>query len=684
MKKLVGLIVVFALMFPMLTVVAEDNSDPFVKALAAGGLTPDDVRWDMDKLSRLGSDPFRLYWFNEIWSKPLLIPQITRQSTDRISIYNNPESQMELNTNFMYGFTRISGYVAAFLDRYLPELDVKDENPFKNSLMNLYEVGNWRWGDRIENHVEEIESELDDKTATVLAEYVLCVKHLLAERERVFSKYEADEELFRKLQNFQNDEGGVENYRLAEDCDLLQLGWACARVVFAVQKLKNHILSEEFSIPDKVVRIPTPNGWIVLNGSETNDKYIDGKTLLLIDTYGNDTYEGGYGATTSFANCASVVIDLAGNDTYTSQFESNPSFGSGTLGCGIVLDLGGNDTYEAISNTQGCGLFGVGILADYAGDDIYSGVDMCQGAASFGLGLCLDYSGDDTYNCYIISQGFGFSGGYGLLYDRKGNDTYDANDTDILFPSAQNANHNTSMSQGAGYGRRADMTDGHSMSGGYGLLVDDAGEDSYSCGVFGQGVAYWYGVGVLSDRSGNDSYSGLWYVQGASAHYAISLFRDEDGDDVYQAKQATSIGVGHDFSTSWHIDTGGDDVYKCWREETDNEGNTTRKDGGLMLGCGNENGIGILVNVGGNDLNEGTTDRMYGGAYINAPTQPDTIRNEILCLGLFLDFGGEDSYGHERCSNNSNWIRHSENRPMVQVGIGADYDYEFGEIGVIR
>ncbi len=684
-KRLVLVLIVVSLVFSGTGNLIADEIDYFEEALTACNLTPEDVSWDMDKLNRLGSDPFRLYWFDEIWSKPLRIPQITRQMTDRISAWNSGEMGAELKMNFYYGAGKVAGRIAGFMDDYLPEFDIPDENPLTESLKSIYELEGWRWGDKTEEIISGYEAKLNPETAHLLAEFIWSANHLKTERERVFENVELNDALFHKLMNLMAEEDMISLYKIGENTDMLQLFWACCRVVFTTQNIKNAMMEEKFSTPSEYFSILTPYGKITIDGRDNDNEYSGTNHLLIIDSLGSDTYSGSAGATSSITNCASVIIDLSGDDEYIAETEALPSFGAGILGCGILLDIDGDDHYKGFYNSQGSGVFGVGLLADYAGNDTYDAVELSQGAGAFGVGICMDYSGDDTYNCYIESQGFGYTWGYGLLYDKEGNDEYIANDTNIINPSPQNANHNVSLSQGAGYGRRADYLDGHSMSGGCGLLVDDAGDDMYSCGVFGQGVAYWYGVGVLSDKSGDDSYTGLWYVQGATAHFAISLFRDEAGDDHYQAKQATSIGVGHDFSTSWHIDTGGNDQYDCFRVEEDKKGNEVRKEGGLMLGCGNANGIGIFVNVGGDDVYDGKSNRMYGGSYIRGDTSPDTIRNEILCLGLFLDVGGNDTYGNEKCVEDDSWYEESKTRPGIEVGVGMDAnsDGEGGKVGCI-
>ena len=85
-----------------------------------------------------------------------------------------------------------------------------------------------------------------------------------------------------------------------------------------------------------------------------------------------------------------------------------------------------------------------------------------------------------------------------LLIDLGGNDRYVANDTDIRYPSAQNREHNNSLCQGVAAGSGADYSDGLSTNGGVAVLLDGAGDDEYSCGLFGQGAGYWNGGGAAA------------------------------------------------------------------------------------------------------------------------------------------------------------------------------------------
>jgi hypothetical protein len=136
---------------------------------------------------------------------------------------------------------------------------------------------------------------------------------------------------------------------------------------------------------------------------------------------------------------------------------------------------------------------------------------------------------------------------------------------------------------------------------------------------------------MLSDGAGDDSYKGLWYVQGASAHFALALHVDGAGNDRYNEDfpvRATSIGVGHDFSGALQIDLGGDDKY--WAP-------------GLSLGCGNSQGVGGLINVGGVDGYVASGKNTVGCASIGHGAPFDTTRDVRPTIGLFVDTSSADT-----------------------------------------
>ena len=296
------------------------------------------------------------------------------------------------------------------------------------------------------------------------------------------------------------------------------------------------------------------------------------------------------------------------------------------------------------NNTQGSAQFGVGVLQDRAGDDTYDCYGYGQGSATFGVGILSDLGGNDKYYCFRNSQGVGQPKGAGILSDTgNGNDSYIANDTQLDFPSFQTKEHNSNMVQGAGCGWRSDYIDAHSFAGGLGLLVDDGGDNEFSCGLFGQGTGFWHGVGMLCSGKGNDRYSGVWYTQGSGVHFAVGALYDEGGNDTYEAKLYSALGAANDFSVGFMIDNDGNDTYIA---------------GQSCLGSGNAEGLGFFWDRRGDDKYFLNQDK--GNAIGYATTKQwkiSCIRGRNITAGFFLDTGGNDQYPEiiKGAKNNSSW-----------------------------
>lgn len=419
-------------------------------------------------------------------------------------------------------------------------------------------------------------------------------------------------------------------------------------------------------------KVETEWGRIELSGGK--DTLHDGAaTFICIDTSGNDTYVN-TPCNSTLANWCSVSIDTQGDDKYLSdpalaktpiaewtlRAKQKGQIGPGAalFGLTFLIDQAGDDLYRSARTSFGSAVFGVAYLGDQAGSDTYDSYCDSQGFGHYGIGALDDTEGDDKYLGFSQVQGVGLPHGIGLLLDRSGSDTYDANDKILDFPSAQSADHNNSMSQGAGYGFRADYLTGHSQSGGIGLLFDAAGKDSYSCGVFGQGVGYWEGVGMLWDAEGNDKYTGQWYTQGASAHFGIGYLEDQAGNDSYTALMNMAQGAGHDFAIGMLLDREGSDTYQAPN---------------LSLGAGNANGIGVFVDFSGDDRYSSSGITLGS----SAEAQKSSLRERALSLGMFLDLGGNDTYPEasiwaKNGSRTPNWNTKNENPAESQVGLFLD------------
>lgn len=429
-----------------------------------------------------------------------------------------------------------------------------------------------------------------------------------------------------------------ERLRVVRKIDLRYLGAGGHDLLLAVQTAASKLTAVPSSARYEF-EVETTLGFIRLSGGSPN-AHPNRPTLLVIDTGGSDVYHN-LPATQSAQNGVSVVIDTDGNDRYLSdpalestsveRFEgrrnprNDPGPGGALMGYTVLADAKGNDLYRSHRPGLGSGRFGVAALLDRDGADHYDAYRDAQGFGMFGAGILEDLAGDDRYLGFNQVQGMGQTMGFGYLADRAGKDEYLANLATIDFPSAQSAQHNVHMAQGAGNGRRGDYLDGHSLSGGVGVLHEGGGDDRYQCAVFGQGVGYWKAVGMLWDEAGDDAYEGQWYAQGASAHFAIGYLEDFSGNDRYTAPMNMAQGAGHDFSLGVLIDRAGDDQYRAPN---------------LSLGAGNANGIGLFVDADGADFYVGTGVTL--GRAAESPA--GSLRMRALCLGVFLDLGGTDTY----------------------------------------
>jgi hypothetical protein len=385
-------------------------------------------------------------------------------------------------------------------------------------------------------------------------------------------------------------------------------------------------------------------GGIVLYGPGDDEVAIPATTALSIDLGGNDRWTGSMGAGWENGTRIGLHLDLGGNDTY--RAEAPASLACGLGGIGIVADLAGDDNYFGVASNLGCGWFGTGLLLDVAGNDAYrTQGPWGQGAGHAGVGVLVDLAGDDDYECTEQSQGLGGTLGSGLLIDVAGNDSYVARDDGNV--SELYLGQSVAMSQGCGYGRRADLGDGWSLAGGVGVLVDGAGDDRYHAQVWAQGCGYWWGLGILEDRAGDDAYQNGKYSAGAAAHFAIGVCIDLAGNDLHNAYNTTAKnqfqGHARDGSIGVFVDGDGDDAYDVCHN---------------CAGSGDLNSIGLFWDRRGNDrytfhpadLTEPPNGWNDTGAFGTSTRYPPyhSFRDDLPTWGVFLDTGGEDTYVSER------------------------------------
>ena len=95
---------------------------------------------------------------------------------------------------------------------------------------------------------------------------------------------------------------------------------------------------------------------------------------------------------------------------------------------------------------------------------------------------------------------------------------------------------------------------------GVGLLIDHSGNDVYQLDM-GSGGTGFGGLGILFDDKGNDTYTGNRLTQGAAIS-GLGLLFDAGGNDQYTS-HGFAIGFGGPQGVGAVINVGGDDHYQC-------------------------------------------------------------------------------------------------------------------------
>lgn len=578
-------------------------ADPLDLALGKAGLSRDEFRFDSGYINIVGQNKYLLGYFKALFDHPIRVPTYLLATREElVKCVNNPAELIIKAIGFTGTFVRRGVYYREMYEKW--EKESKGKKALKNALKELVRNAGKGLLTVVPNY-RKLPRELR-APASVLFRALSSAIRWREEGLRRFSK----KELIRLRESALSFCLESENrIPVLDAIDRIDDGSFYAGAVDLARGVDYFVANSSSPGEPFSFRFKTRLGSVVITNSG-EDSY-EGKFLLIVDFSGKDTYR-------LKAAPISAVIDFQGDDSYEGE---DGSLGSAILGYSILIDTDGNDTYRSEKVAEGAGFFGVGFLGDFAGNDVYEAVQGSQGAGQFGVGVLLDRSGDDRYHSYTDSQGYGFTRGCGILIDIEGNDTYLADTTDIRYASAQNKKHNTSTSQGAGFGLRDDLWTGRSMAGGVGLLIDEAGNDSYTGDVFAQGAGYWYGVGALMDRKGNDVYRGYWYHCGTGAHCGIGAVIDDEGDDLYQSSGPSSLAFGHDFSLGIVLDLRGNDTYDSYGPAT-----------------GNQNGFGVFVDAEGDDVYKRGT---LGKARISWSGRG---REFDPTVGIFLDLRGNDKY----------------------------------------
>ncbi len=282
--------------------------------------------------------------------------------------------------------------------------------------------------------------------------------------------------------------------------------------------------------------------WPVLRVDPIGTDDVVGPDFILnVDAGGNDTY---------LDNAGGNLIDVRAEPRGLAKGCSNPAYDLAAARCviaeALLVDVAGNDTYGQMEApemgvdelctddllvrrvvTGGAGAWGVGVLIDGGGDDTYLGKSVALGAGHFGgTGVLLDEGGNDHYKALRLAEGFGTLGGTGVLRDGGGNDTYTYYLPRPKYPGV--ADHALGAGGALDTGGVCDGVSrwnlGSGFLGGVGILVDEAGNDTYTAapptkhepGASGMiretgsmGFGDGGGFGIFLDNAGHDTYANI-------------------------------------------------------------------------------------------------------------------------------------------------------------------------------
>jgi len=312
----------------------------------------------------------------------------------------------------------------------------------------------------------------------------------------------------------------------------------------------------------------------------------------------------------------------------------------------FLMDLSGNDYYHSETSLFSAN-FGFSYAYDLSGHDYYSAKDQAF-SAKFGFQEFIDFEGDDHYKSNFFSLGASLFGS-SLMIDEAGNDVYVTGQ----------------------YGQ------GFASTWGFSLLLDKAGSDTYICGTsefhaplvpddyrsMGQGMGFGMrpdfggGIGILMDKSGNDRYLGGVYAQGVGYWYGLGILIDNNGNDFYNAVYYPQ-GSGIHLAGGLLYDGAGQDSY--YSKHGPGQGAGHDFGVGIFIdGAGNDhysieggnglgitNSVGIFIDKAGNDRYENGLNSNYG--YGKAARASGSI-------GLFIDGAGKDYYPHETMKDSLTW-----------------------------
>jgi hypothetical protein len=353
---------------------------------------------------------------------------------------------------------------------------------------------------------------------------------------------------------------------------------------------------------------------------------------------GDDTYLEG---AVSTATPLLAIVDCGGSNRF--EGKSPGIQGASILGASLLVTQGcTSNRFDAVDVAQGSTLGGIALLVNDAKFSAFNARARVQGQATGGIGLLLNRAGDDAYHGAIYAQGVGGALGFGTLIDLQGNDTYFAGG--MYNDGYDDSPGYGGWSQGMGIGPRG------VANGGFGVLLDGAGDDLYEYDCFSHGGGYWFAAGFARDFGGNDQRIGatrtMWdrterietrFVRwgvGFGCHYASGYVIDDAGDDLYTANSA-------DTAFCWDLGTGA---------ILDFGGNDTFSGGGA--GRTSNAGLALVMNIGGADT---FTGAAFGHA--NPKVEYHPIEQAGGNFAFFLKYGGTNSFTNPKVQAETGEIR---------------------------
>lgn len=626
-------LLLLALVLAPALLLAQDTA-LFNEALGQTGLNVNDLRFDKDEMAGWGGDRWRLTYFTMFHQNPLKLPKYGQVNLEGFSTDICNITAVLGGAGRRIDCPVRRGLIGEQLADYINHPDSVPK-PSITSNRNVLTDEKYRM---LRQRIDLLYRVIDDPKS--MFKEALDGVNKDKYRDQLVKYFTLDSQKY-------ND--NIEE--MAEKVDFNRMVGGGQDIAEALRRLADSL--EFATYPDFRIEMKTEHGLIVV-GTTADDEYAYlVPPLLIIDGGGNDTYKfSGYPDGFPLAS----IVDISGNDKYISTDSVKPGIGGAVIGMSVVIDKLGDDRYDTRNLSLGSGLFGIGILLDKSGHDIYSARSYTQGCGQFGIGILIDSVGNDSLYCYANAQGYGYTRGCGLCINYAGDDVYVAEDSILFSPGQQTKEHNSSLAQGVGFGKRADFLDGHSWAGGVGILCDVSGDDRYHAGLFAQGCGYWFAVGMLLDGAGDDKYNAVWYVQGSGAHFAVGYLDDFGGNDVYTATMNMSIGSGHDFTIGYLNERAGNDTYNA---------------PSLSVGAGNFQGMGIFDDWAGDD-----TYNTHGNAVLGRVNPLNSGPRAFLnTFGVFIDRAGTDTYKEPWSANSTKWIGPKQDPAKAgafEIGVGVD------------